>query len=270
MNVFVHELRQNRNSTIVWIISLVSIAVLYISIFPSISGSAAISDVYANFPEAFKKTFGIKEDILTAFPGLYAFVLNLILLTGAVQAMNLGTGITSKEVRERTADFLLTRPISRVSVMRQKLLTVFLLILVTDLVFMAADWAIIQALIDDPFRFKTFFISTSSLFLMPSIFFIQLWFLMIGASFAAIMRRPRRAGMYAAAVLLATFIISAFVDLTDRLGFLRYTTPFKYFDAKTIFSEGRYSVQYIVITVVAVTILLAGSQVAYKNRDLNI
>lgn len=93
---------------------------------------------------------------------------------------------------------------------------------------------------------------------------------MIGASFAAIMRRPRRAGMYSAAVLLATFIISAFVDLTDKLGFLRYTTPFKYFDAKTIFSEGSYDILYIVITVVAVTIMLAGSQVAYKNRDLNI
>ena len=120
------------------------------------------------------------------------------------------------------------------------------------------------AFIEGPFR------SSDILFLMPSIFFIQLWFLMIGASFAAIMRRPRRAGMYSAAVLLAAFIISAFVDITDRFGFLQYMTPFKYFDAKAIFSEGRYSVEYIIITVVSVAAMLAGSQVAYKNRDLNI
>lgn len=261
MNVFVHELKQNRNSTIVWIIALISIAALYISIFPSISGSAAISDVYENFPEAFKKTFGIKKDILTAFPGLYAFVLNMILLTGAVQAMNMGTGITSKEVRERTADFLLTRPISRVSVMRQKLLTAFLLILVTDLVFMAADWALIQALIDDPFRFRTFLISTSSLFL------VQLFFVSFGFLLGAVLPRIKSVIAVSLPAVFGFYIIGLFDTLIGEEK-IKYMTPFKFFDVNMLTAGGDYEPGMLIYLVVLSIAALIMSFVVYQKKDI--
>ena len=176
-----------------------------------------VADVYKNFPEAFKKTFGISEDYLTAFSGMYALVLNLVLLTGAVQAMNLGTGITSREVRERTADFLLTRPISRMSVLRQKLLTVFLLIIITDLVFMAADWALIQAMIDDPFQFRTFIISTSSLFL------VQLFFLSFGFLLGSVMPRIKSVIAVSLPAVFGFYIIGLFDTLVGEK--IKYHDP---------------------------------------------
>jgi ABC-2 type transport system permease protein len=244
----------------VWIIALIAIAALYISIFPSISQSAAVSDIYQNFPEAFKKTFNITENFLTAFPGLYSVVLNLILLTGAVQAMNLGTGITSREVRERTADFLLTRPISRVSVLRQKLLTVFLLILVTDLVFMAADWALIQALIDDPFQFKTFFISTSSLFL------VQLFFLSFGFLLGSVLPRIKSVITVSLPAVFGFYIVGLFDTLVGEK--IKYMTPFKFFNVNMLTAGSGYEPGMLIYLAVLSIGALITSFVVYQKKDI--
>lgn len=260
MNVFIQELKQYRNSTIVWIIALIAVAALYISIFPSISQSPGVSDIYKNFPEAFKKTFGITENTLSAFSGLYALVLNLVLLTGAVQAMNLGTGITSKEVRERTADFLLTRPISRVSVMRQKLLTVFLLILVTDLLFMAADWALIQALIDDPFQFRTFLTSTSSLFL------VQVFFVSFGFLLGSVLPRIKSVIAVSLPAVFGFYIVGLFDTLVGEK--IKYMTPFKFFDVNRLTAGGGYEPGILIYLAVLSIAALSVSFVVYKKKDI--
>lgn len=261
MNVFMQELRQNRNSTITWTVALIAIAAMYISIFPSISQNAAMTDIYKNFPDAFKKTFGITENTLSAFSGLYALVLNLVLLTGAVQAMNLGTGITSKEVRERTADFLLTRPISRTSVLRQKLLAVFLLILVTDLVFMAADWVLIQVLIDDSFQFKTFIISTSSLFL------VQMFFVSFGFLLGSVLPRIKSVIAVSLPTVFGFYIVGLF-DMLVGEEKIKYMTPFKSFNVNMLTTGGEYEPGMLVyVTVLSIAALIA-SFVVYQKKDI--
>jgi ABC-2 type transport system permease protein len=190
-------------------------------------------------------------------------VLYLGLMLG-VHAVLLGAGIIAKEETDKTIEFLATKPVSRSRILFAKLLAALTAIVILNIVTLVTSIVTVAAFNEGPS------INGDIAFLMPSVLFVQLWFLMIGASLAAIMRRPRRAAMYSAAVLLATFIISAFVDLSDRFSFLKYTTPFKYFDPKTIFAEGRYSVQYIIITIVALTILLAGSRSAYRSRDFNV
>lgn len=254
------ELRQNRNSTIVWTMAMIAIAGMYISIYPSISQNAAVADVYNNFPEAFKKTFGISDNFLSAFSGIYALVLNLVLLTGAVQAMNLGTGITSKEVLERTADFLLTRPISRLSVLRQKLLTVFLLILVTDLVFMAVDWALIQALIEDPFRFRTFMTSTSSLLL------VQLFFISFGFLLGSVLPRIKSVIAVSLPAVFGFYIVGLLDTVVGEK--IKYMTPFKFFNVNMLAAGGSYEPGMLVYAAVLSIAALIASFVVYQRKDI--
>ncbi len=260
MNVFRLELKQHRNSTIAWILALIAIAALYISIFPSISDNPSVTDIYKNFPEAFKKTFGISENTLSVFSGLYALVLNLVLLTGAVQAMNLATGITSKEVRERTADFLLTRPISRMSVLRQKLLTVLLLILITDVIFMAADWALIQAIIRDPFQFSTFFTSTISLLL------VQLFFLSFGFMLGAVLPKVKSVIAVSLPAVFGFYVIGLFDTLVGEK--IKYMTPFKFFNVNMLTAGGSYETGVLIYLAVLSVAALAAGFVVYQKKDI--
>jgi len=260
MNVYFHELKRNRNSTIAWIIALIAIAALYISIYPAVAQNPSVSDIYKNFPEAFKKTFDISENTLNAFTGFYSLVLNLVLLTGAVQAMNLGTGIISKEVRERTADFLLTRPISRISVLRQKLLTVFTIIIVTDLIFMAADWALIQAIISEPYAFRTFFISTSSLFLL------QLFFLSFGFLLGSVTRRIKSVIAVSLPAVFGFYVIGLFDTVVGEK--IKYVTPFKFFDVNMLTMGGGYQTGMLVYLAILSIAALIASFVVYQRKDM--
>lgn len=261
MNVLRHELRQNRNSTIVWIIALIAVAALYISIYPSISSRPGIADVYQNFPEAFKKTFGIREDFMAAFSGMYSLVLNLVLLTGAVQAMNLGTGIASREGRERAADFLFTRPISRAAVLRQKLIAICLLVTVTDAVFMAADWALIQAIINEPFRFRTFITSTSSLF------FVQLFFLSFGFLLGSLMKRIKSVIAVSLPAVFGFYIVGLFDTLFGPEK-IRFMTPFKSFDVNALAAGGSYDAVPLVYLAVLAIGAITASFVIFQRKDI--
>lgn len=261
MNVFIQELKQNRNSTIVWILALVAVAALYISIYPSMSQSVDVTDIYKNFPEAFKKTFGITDNFLSSFAGLYSLVLNLVLLTAAVQAMNLGTGITSKEVRERTADFLLTRPISRVSVLRQKLLSVFTLILVTDLLFMSAGWFLIQAIISEPFSFRTYMVSTSSLFL------VQLFFISFGFLLGVSLTRIKSVIAVSLPAVFGFYVVGLF-DTVVGQDKIKYMTPFKMFNINALTAGGGYEPMMFVYLAVLAGAALVASFVVYQRKDI--
>jgi ABC-2 type transport system permease protein len=181
-----------------------------------------------------------------------------------VHALLMGSGIIAKEETERTIEFLFAKPVSRKRILFAKLLAALTEIAILNIVTLVSSILAMAAFNDGPS------INGDIVFMMPAVFFIQLWFLMIGASFAAVMRKPKRAGMVSASVLLVTYIISALVDITDRFSFLRYLTPFKYFDAKQIFIEDRYDYWYIAITAVAISIMLAGSEFAYRNRDFDV
>ena len=53
--------------------------------------------------------------------------------------MNLGIGIISKEVRDKTADFLLTKPVSRVTILVAKMMAAFTCIVLHERDFFAAN-----------------------------------------------------------------------------------------------------------------------------------
>lgn len=262
MNIFRQEIRQNRSSTMIWTAALIAIAALYISIFPSITGNTAVSDIYQNFPEAFRKAFNITADTLNAFSGLYALVLNLILLSGAVQAMNLGTGIVSKEVRLKTADFLLTRPVSRGSILRQKLLTVVTLLLLTDLVFFAADWLLIKAIISDPFRFRTFVVSSLSLV------FIQAFFAAFGFLLGAVLPRVKSVIAVTLPAVFGFYIIGLF-DTVIGVGKVKYLTPFRFFDINAITAGGGYETVTLLYLAALTTGAVIAGFIIYQRKDIH-
>ncbi|RJQ47147.1 MAG: hypothetical protein C4534_01655 [Gaiellales bacterium] len=261
MNIYRHEMRQNLGATAGWTLALIAIAALYISIFPSIAGNEQISDVYRNFPEAFKKTFNISEATLSAFAAFYALVLNLVLLTGAVQAMNLGTGIVSKEGRLKTADFLLTRPVSRGSVLRQKLLTVVTALLLTDLVFLAVDWLLIQAMISDSFRFRTFAVSSLSLV------FIQAFFATFGFLLGAALPRVKRVVAVSLPAVFGFYIIALFDTVIGEK--VRFLTPFKFFDVNRLTAGGGYEAATVVYLAFLVAAAVIAGFAVYQRKDIH-
>lgn len=265
MNIYLKELKDYRKSLLFWSIAIIAFLLAAMSKYQGYSKSGtSINDVIGSLPAGLSAVLGFKGLDLQTAGGFFAMSALYLAVMLGVHAVLLGSGIIAKEETDKTIEFLFSKPVSRNRILFSKLLAALTVIATLNIVTLVSSVVTMPAFNEGPS------ITGDIVFLMPSVFFIQLWFLMIGASFAAVMRRPKRVGMLSAAVLLATFVISAFVDITDKYGFLKYTTPFKYFDAKTIFTEGSYDIGYVIITVVVVTILLALSKLAYKKRDFNV
>ncbi|MBI5870376.1 MAG: ABC transporter permease subunit [Actinobacteria bacterium] len=262
MNIYLKELKDYRKAMFFWTIAIIAFMLSAMSKYQGYAKSGtSINEVIESMPAGLGAVLGFKGLDMQTAGGFFAMCALYLSIMLGVHAVLLGSGIISKEESDKTIEFLYTKPVSRNTILFSKMLAALTTIVILNIVTAITSVISVAAFAEGPPM------SSDIIFLMPSIFFLQLWFLMIGATFAAVMRQPRRAGTYSASVLLATFVISAFVDITDRFGFLRYMTPFKYFDPKTIFAEHSYSVTYILITLMATAIMLAWSGVAYRNRD---
>ncbi len=265
LNIYFKELASYKKSVIFWSLGIIFFLLSGMSKYQGYAKSGVdITEMFKDLPAGFSAFFGTSTIDLGTAGGYFAILTLYLAVMLGIHAVLLGAGIISKEETDKTAEFLFTKPITRRQALGAKILAAFTIMTTLTVVATIGSLIIVSMFNEGPS------INNDILLLMPSIFFIQSMFLTIGISFAAIMRKPKRASQFSGAVLLATFIIYTIVDVTDKYNYLKYFSPFKYFDAKTIFVDGSYNIFYIFISVVFIVSLLVISLIAYRKRDFNI
>jgi len=69
---------------------------------------------------------------------------------------------------------------------------------------------------------------------------------------------------------MVAFILSVVVDINKNLDWLKYITPFKYFDAQTLITGGSLDPVYVILSVLIITALVYVTYASYKKRDLKV
>lgn len=69
---------------------------------------------------------------------------------------------------------------------------------------------------------------------------------------------------------MITFLLASLINMVDSLNFLRYISPFKYFESSYIIREMSLEPIFIVISIVIIAIGIGGTILLYPKRDLNI
>jgi ABC-2 type transport system permease protein len=121
--LFAKELKRNRKKSFIWTSIVLGFTLLILSIYPSFSGmKEEIVSLMSNLPESLTKAIGVDESTWSSITGFYStyYGVYITLLMGIFTAST-GATILGKEERDGTAEFLLTRPISRSNVARTKL-----------------------------------------------------------------------------------------------------------------------------------------------------
>jgi ABC-2 type transport system permease protein len=181
-----------------------------------------------------------------------------------IHAVITGTDIINKEERDKTTEFLFVKPISRTRIITSKLLAGVLNVIVLNIVTLFSSY-----------YFVSYFGKTNSVnhdidILMIGLLFLQLLFFFVGFSIAAASHKPKSSPAFATSILLFTFILSFLINVNTHLDILKYLTPFKYFDAKTLMSDGRLDPIYITISLVLMFSMAIYSYRTYASRDLNV
>lgn len=263
MNIFFHELKAYRKSTIIWSVSLVLIIALYMSLYSSIAEDAAgFIKILEKYPDAIRKAIGFNQGNFFTILGYYSFPLSFITLCAGIQAMNLGTSIVSKEVREKTADFLLTKPVTRSQILRAKLLGALASLVITNIVyFAAASFLALQVKTDD-FSMKTFFL------LSLTVFFVQLIFLALGTIISVIFSKIKSVLTVSLSTVFAFYFLGIFSDTTGE-AVKRYFSPFKYFDTAYIIKHSSYEASFLIAGAVIIILAIVCSFIVYSKKDIH-
>jgi len=265
MNVFKREMRANRKALIIWSIGLVLMIASSMGKYAGLSASGqSINDLLGQMPQSLKAVMGMGSFDLTTAMGYFGVLFIYLAMMATIHAAMLGANIISKEERDKTAEFLFLKPISRNKIITSKLLASLVNILILNLVTFVSSILMVQryskgeAVIGDITR------------LMFGMFFLQLIFLFIGTLTAAGSKHPKTAPTLAAGILLLTFMLSIGIDLNNRLENLKYFTPFKYFDAKNLIHPPGLEPAYLILSVVIIAVMVSATYIFYKNRDLNV
>ncbi|RSD25937.1 ABC transporter permease subunit [Mesobacillus subterraneus] len=263
MNMFLHELKAYRKSTLIWTVSLVAMVVLFLSMFPSFSKDAEeFKTLLEGFPAELRKAIGLSVDSIATLLGFFSYSFLYLKLAGAIQAMNLGTSILSKESREKTADFLLTKPVTRTQIVTSKLMAALVSLIFTNLVFIAATFVMASLVAGDEFNKEALFLIALSLFM------IQLMFLALGILVSVIFPRIKSVISVSLGTVFGFFMLGMISSTTDDKA-LRYLTPFNYFDSAHITENLSYENSFLLTVVLFIIAAILASYYFYTKKDVH-
>lgn len=265
MNVFKREMKANRKALIIWCIGVFLMVVSGMGKYAGLSASGqSINDLMAQMPQSLKSIMGMGTFDLATATGYYGMLFFYLAMMTTIHASMLGANIIAKEERDKTAEFLFVKPISRSKIITSKLLASLVNLLILNIVTLVSSILMVQ-------RYsKGDAVSGDIIKLMVGMFILQLIFLFIGTAIAAIGKHPKTAPSLATGILLLTFILSIAIDMNSRIDNLKYFTPFKYFDAKNLMYARGFEPVYVILSIVMIAVLFWATYVFYRSRDLNV
>lgn len=266
MNVFLREIRAYRKSTLIWMASLAAMVVVFmVGMYPAFTTDVeAARALISKLPEAVRAAFDISlGNFFTVF-GFYAYFLSFATVAGAIQAMNVGAGSIAKEFAGKTADFLLSKPVTRPKVLTAKLAAAFVSVLATSVAFGTAGY--VSALVATSGTAEKVPLGTFAL-LSLTLLFIQLFFMTLGALLAVVVPKIKTAVGVSLPTVFTFFIIGMLGEILGNDN-VRYVTPFKYFDSMYIINNNAFEARYLVLEAVLVVLFVGATYLIFQRKDV--
>ncbi|MBF7097281.1 ABC transporter permease subunit [Alkalibacter mobilis] len=264
MHIVKREMRAHLKSLLIWSAVMLGLIAMIMVEFKAYYNNPEMSDVLNMMPEAMLKAFSMENANLTTLGGFVSLISFYLFVMGGVYAVLLGSNIISKEERDKTAEFFMTLPISRTQIITSKLvaaiLNSFLLVLATGLSIVITSWKYSPD--RDFYRFLALY--------LIAMFILCLIFLSVGMLLSSVLKRYKSSGKISAAILFVLYMINIVSALSKNLDFLKYITPFKYFDTNAMLIQGEIDIVYVLISFAIIAFCIAGTYVVYPKRDLHI
>ncbi len=264
MNIFFRELKAHRKALIIWCVCMALLILSGMGKYTAYSAGNTSVNVFNEMPKSLKAALGMGSLDVTTMSGYFAMLFIYIELTAAIHAVLLGNGIVAKEERDKTAEFLMTKPVSRRTIIISKLLAALVNVLILNIVTLLSSLPMVSAYNKGPD------ITGEIVTFILSMLLVQLIFMAIGAMLAAVTKRPKASGSIGTGILVAGYVIARVTDFSDKISALNILSPFKYFDVSRIVAGDGLSVVIVLLSLLLIVALSIGSCFFYVRRDLRI
>ena len=264
LNLFLKEFKNNIKGTVTTSLVVVLYTAFSLLIFSSMKENLSkVTDFYYIMPEAFRVAFNFHINQWNNVLGYYVtyFVYFVPLITGCYSII-LGAKILSKEEQNKTAEFLLSRPLSRNQIVSSKLLTFFIHILGINLL------AFITGLICSGLISDWEFSIISLIILHAYGYLICLLFGLLGFFITVVMKRAKAITGIGIGIVLGTYFFDVMVRVFGKVQFLLYLTPFKYIDLEAHTPDYGFEAWRLIYFIGISGLLIILSYVIYRRKDI--
>ena len=261
MTLLKHELKQGSKTLAIWTASIGFLVAICLFLFPEMKGEMdSVSDMFASMG-SFTAAFGMDRLNFGTLIGFYAVECgNILGLGGAFFASLIAVSALAKEEKERTAEFLLSHPVSRVSVISSKLAALVIQIVVMNAVIFALSAACIAAIGEEP-AWKEICLLHLAYFLLQ----LELAGICFGIS-AFLRRGSLGIGLGIAAMM---YFLNIIANISEKAEFLKLITPFGYAEGADIVSNGSLDGKLVLIGMAFALIGVAAAYWWYSRKDIH-
>jgi ABC-2 type transport system permease protein len=230
-NLYLKELRMNSTALILWMVAITLLVTLTMSMFNTfIENQSKVIGMMKIVPKGALQFKGISnfEDLFSVL-GFYA-VNNVIymMVLGSIYAIVLSSNILLKEEYNRTAEYLLTRPVTRSEVFLSKLAVVLLNIFLLNLVAALAGFFSMEIVKNAPINFKPFLILSFYTLLL------NLLFGTLGLFISTLVKRSKPVTTLCIGLVLILYFIYTISKITTSASAIGYVSPFKYINIDVV------------------------------------
>jgi ABC-2 type transport system permease protein len=264
MNIFVRELKANLKSLIIWGVIVVLFTMVGVSKFSAYANNPEMLKILDDMPTAMVEAFNMKAFNLTTVSGFFGIMFTYFALLLSIAATMWGSDIISKEERDKTVEFSLTLPVTRSRLVTAKSLAALVNCIALLFITLLASLVGAASYQPDSEFYEFLALLTVALFVM------QLIFLAIGVFLGCAMKQYKRASAVAVSLLLGTYFLSVISSLNENLEFLKYLSPFKYFDPVSMLNESSINPAFLGLSLAIIAASMAGAYLTYARRDLYI
>ncbi|UCE19499.1 MAG: ABC transporter permease subunit [Gemmatimonadota bacterium] len=262
LNLFLKEFKNNLKGTV--ITSLVVVLYTAFTFFIYASMKTIISqatDFYYTLPQSLRvfMNFSQWDKVLGYYVTYFVYFVPIII---GCYSIILGTKLLSKEEQNKTAEFLLSRPLSRNQIISSKLFTFFIHILGINIL------AFITALFGSGIVSK-WEINLKSLIILHTYgCLICLLFGILGFFITVVMKRAKAITGIGIGIVLGTYFFDMMIRIFGRVQFLLYLSPFKYINLKAHSPDYGFDAWRLIYFFGMSCLLIMLSYVFYRKKDI--
>jgi ABC-2 type transport system permease protein len=225
MNLFFREMRRNAMGLLLWMAVVALLISVTMSMYRTfIDNQSKVLGMMNLIPKGALQFKGVSNfNDLFSVMGFYA-VNNVIymMVLGSIYAIVLSSNILLKEEYGKTADFLLSWPVSRSDIFFSKLAVFTLNVFLLNLVAVVAGFISIEIVKTGAFSIKPFLVLSLYTFLLNFLFGA------IGLFISTLIRKPKSITTFSIGMVLIMYFIYTLSKITESASDLGYLSPFKY------------------------------------------
>lgn len=210
-----------------------------------------------SMPRLMRVMYGMEGTDISTFEGYFGLLLLYVLIMAALHGAFLGSALIHLEFKERTADFLFVRPLTRDRLLLRKILGGILVILILEGVVLGCLWYA--------------FSQAGRLELLPqtilATLLTHLFFFALGFFLTIILPKSRQGQMAALYIILLSYLSVSLSQLYER-PWIAGLSPIGWYNAN-LYRATRTSLSVAALLLLLLLFALLGAAVrAFRSKDI--